>query len=693
MVNRRIGRHTQLPMNIIEPESDWVLPDMGNMPDLSKASIIGVDSETVDLGLAAKKGPGWATGQGHVLGWSFWTPEHGKYYLPVRHENGENLDYKNVKRFMQDLMKLDVPKTFHNAVYDLGWMDYEGIDCIYYREDIYDSMYAAALVDENQKSYSLDNVSKRWGINPKDKTLLDEAARAWGIHPKDIMNHLRRIPPKYVGPYAEQDAQATGECTQYADPLLRADKVWDLYQMECSLITLYVDMRRKGVRVDLDRADQLRTLFDSKRAEYMAEINARYGHCESPWVESQVGKLLNAEGIETFKTPTGHHQIQAVWLEKLDHPLGKLILGARRYYTAGETFVDSMVIGNAVNGRLHAEYHPLRSDDGGTVSGRFSCSNPNMQQVPIRDPELGPLVRSMYLPEEDCLWGSHDYSQQEPRLTVHYAELLGLQGGREAGDYYREDENADYHKIIAAMAGIERSPAKTLNLGLAYGMGGVKLCEGLGLPTRFQTWTDKKTGEQREKEVPGEEGEALFERYHERVPYVRGLTKTCGSRASKRGYIKTILGRRCRFDKWEPSDFRKGCFPEEEALARELAAEKGSPWFGAVLRRAFTHKALNRLIQGSAADQMKKAMSLMWKEGINIMVQVHDEVGVSLVDEKMALRINEIMIHAVELEVPTKVDCEIGINWGDALHKLDKKDIPWSSGGKANRTGATHAPG
>ena len=325
---------------------------------------------------------------------------------------------------------------------------------------------------------------------------------------------------------------------------------------------------------------------------------------------------------------------QAPWLEAHDHDLPKMIVQARKINKARTTFVEKMILGHQSNGRIHAEAHPLRNDSGGTVSGRFSYSNPNLQQVPARDPELGKLIRSLFIPEQDAIWGAFDYSQQEPRLTVHYANKMNLRGAADAVKAYSED-GADFHQIVADMANIPRKQAKNINLGLTYGMGHAKLIKELG--------------------VEEDEARTLLDQYHQRVPFIRALQDQCARVALERGHIKTRGGRKCRFDRWEPVHGDGLPLPEEEA--RDTYGN---------IRRSYTYKALNRLIQGSAADMTKIAMLDLWKEGYIPHLQIHDELDYSVESEKEGEFIMEKMSECVDLSVPLVVDAEYGETWGDS---------------------------
>jgi len=341
------------------------------------------------------------------------------------------------------------------------------------------------------------------------------------------------------------------------------------------------------------------------------------------------------------RTPkTGDPSFTQNWLVNCDNPIAQLIREAREINKFHSTFIDS-IQRYVHKGRIHSEINQLRSDQGGTVSGRLSYSNPNLQQIPARNKEFGDKIRSLFLPEEGKQWGSFDYSQQEPRLVAHYAASINdtfqSKGAAEFIEAYN-NEAADFHQIVADMADITRTQAKTINLGLFYGMGKNKLARELGI--------DK------------DRAEDLLRRYGDRVPFVRGLATEVSSSASKYGFIRTIRGRKCRFDMWEPATF---------GMNKAMQYEEAKAIYGNNIRRAFTYKALNRLIQGSAADQTKQAMIDCYKAGYKPLLQIHDELCFSIEKEDDIKGVKEIMENAIEdLRVPSKVDIALGRSWGEA---------------------------
>ena len=468
----------------------------------------------------------------------------------------------------------------------------------------------------------------------KDETLLTEAAKSYGVDPKAEMY---KLPAKFVGEYAEQDAVLTLKLWDKLKKLLETQKLEPIYELESSLIPLLVEMRWRGVRVDVSKAEETVAKLKQQEKDCIKQIKYKYGVDVDVWASASVAKAFDKAGLTYPRTQkTNAPSFTGKWLEGLDHGLPKLVVEARKLQKIRSAFIENMILEHSHNGRIHGQMHPLRGDSGGTVSGRFSYSTPNLQQVPARDPILGPLVRGLFLPEEDHVWGAYDYSQQEPRLTVHYASKMNLPGSDEAVSAYRHDD-ADFHQIVADMAGIARKDAKVINLSLSYGMGKNKLIQALGI-----------------NEL---EAEALFNNYHSKVPFIKELTLSCSRRAENVGEITTLLGRKCRFDMYEARNEKTQPLPMDKAIEE----------YGQNIRRAFTYRAFNRLIQGSAADMTKQAMLDLWKEGIVPHIQVHDELDISVKNKEESRKIVEIMETCVDLNVPSKVDAEIGDTWGTAM--------------------------
>ncbi len=616
-------------LNFIYNDSDWVCP--AEYPDLSKATEIAIDLETKDPNIKTK-GSGWATFDGHIVGFAVAAFDQ-QWYFPIAHDAGGNMDSAITTAWMQDVLKLPATKIFHNASYDVGWLLVNGFEI---RGKIIDTMIAAAVVNENRFSFSLNACAKDYLGELKNETFLNEKAKEWGIDPKADM---WRLPAGYVGFYAEQDAALTLKLWHRLKQEILKQDLHDVWEMEMELLPILIDMRRRGIRVDIDKAEKIKKEFKQKETIVLKKIKEQTSINVDIWAARSVAQVFDRMGIDYPRTTkTEEPSFTQNWLINCDNPIAQLIREAREINKFHSTFIDS-VLRYTHKGKIHSEINQLRSDQGGTVSGRLSYSNPNLQQIPARNKEFGDKIRSLFLPEEGKQWGSFDYSQQEPRLVAHYAASVSKQfaGADEFIKAY-ENESADFHQIVADMAGISRTQAKTINLGLFYGMGKAKLAKELG--------------------INKDSAERLLHTYNERVPFVKKLAVEVTSSASKYGFIRTIKGRKCRFEMWEPSTF---------GMNKAMQYEEAKAIYGNNIRRAFTYKALNRLIQGSAADQTKQAMIDCHKAGFKPLLQIHDELCFSINQEKDIELIKDKMENAIDtLRVPSKVDIALGKSWGDA---------------------------
>ena len=611
---------------LFKPQTEWLPPE--EFPDLSKYDEIAIDLETKDPNLNIRMGSGAVVGVGKVVGISVAVKNWSGYY-PIAHEGGGNMNRTMVLKWFRTVLNYPSKKIFHNAMYDVCWIRSMGLDI---NGTIVDTMIASALVDENQLRYDLNHCSKRYTGKGKDESALYEAAKSWGVDPKAEMY---KLPAIYVGAYAEKDAEITLELWQELKKEIDHQDISSIMAMETELFPCLVDMRFLGVRVDQEQAAIEKKLMVADEKKCLQEVKEETGVDVQIWAARSIARVFDHLKLEYDRTEkTQAPSFTKNFLQNHPHPLVKRIARAREINKAHTTFIDT-ILKHTYKGRIHAEINQLRGDNGGTVTGRFSYSNPNLQQIPARNKELGPRIRSLFLPEKNCSWGCFDYSQQEPRLVVHYAALQNLYGVDEVLNAYREGD-ADFHDIVADMAEIPRYQAKTINLGLFYGMGKNKLQAELG--------------------VSKDKAEDLFRQYHGKVPFVKQLMDNVMCRAQDSGRIRTLLGRLCRFHLWEPNQFGI-----HKALPHDAALTEHGPG----IKRAYTYKALNKLIQGSAADMTKKAMIELHKEGIVPHIQVHDELDISIKNKQQAGQIIAIMEQAVSLEVPNKVDYECGDNWGE----------------------------
>ncbi len=609
---------------LFKPQTEWLPPE--NFPDLSKYDEIAIDLETKDPDLI-KMGSGNVIGKGDVTGIAVAVPGWSGYY-PIAHEGGGNMDRTKVLTWFQGVLDTPADKIFHNAMYDVCWIQALGLSV---SGKIIDTMIASALVDENQMRYDLNNCSKRYTGKTKNESDLYQAAKDWGV---DAKAEMYKLPAIYVGAYAEKDAELTLELWQELKKEILHQDIQSIFDLETELFPCLVSMRFRGVRVDVQKAHTMKQELAQQEATLIQKVKKETGIDTQIWAARSIAQVFDKLKLNYDRTEkTSAPSFTKNFLQNHPHPLVKLIAQAREINKAHTTFIDT-ILKHSHKGRIHAEINQLRSDNGGTVTGRFSYSNPNLQQIPARNKDLGPRIRSLFIPEEGHTWGCFDYSQQEPRLVVHYAALQNLYGVGEVLDAYN-DGDADFHDIVADMAEIPRSQAKTINLGLFYGMGKNKLQAELG--------------------VSKDKADGLFRQYHNRVPFVKQLMDNVMQRAQNSGRVRTLLGRLCRFHLWEPNQFGI-----HKALPHDAALMEHGPG----IKRAYTYKALNKLIQGSAADMTKKAMLELYKEGIIPHIQVHDELDISVKNPDHAQKIKSIMEEAVELEVPNKVDYESGPNWG-----------------------------
>lgn len=627
-----------LQVAMFAPKSEWVPPS--ELPDITSASKIAIDLETCDPHLK-EFGPGWPRNDGFVVGYAI-AVDGWSGYLPVRHQGGGNLDERIVNKWLKRVFECPADKIMHNAQYDMGWIKASGFTL---NGRVIDTMVIASLLDENRYSYSLNAVAYDYLNKTKSEKDLIEAARSFGIDPKAEM---WKMPAMYVGPYAEADATLTLELWQHFAAKIETEGLQQITALELDLLPCLVDMTWRGVRVDTERVERTRDALLKREKAVLAELRRKIGWDVEIWAAQSLAKAFDELGIAFPKTEKGAPSFTKNFLADNQNSVAKLIVEARNLNKTSGTFINTIMRHCGKDGRIHAQINQIRSDDGGTVSGRVSYSSPNLQQVPARDPEMGPMIRSLFLPEEGQQWAAIDFSQQEPRILVHYAHVYGksrgseLLGASEFVNKYRNDPATDFHNMVSDITGLPRKLAKSCGLAILYGMGIDKLSDQL--------------------DVSSEQAKAIMNQFNEKVPFVKGLSKGVNARlneTSSQGRLRSLLGRQLRFDLWEPDTFGMN-----KALPYKEAIDTYGPTTR--LRRAYTYKALNRLIQASAADMTKQAMVNIYKTGRVPLIQIHDEIAMSVQDADEARTVAQIMETAVPLEVPSKCDVEIGPSWGEA---------------------------
>lgn len=652
-IKNKPGASYTLPLFV--PESQWRAPRLSELPIWPEKGRIAIDCETKDPDLK-KMGPGVRRGA-KIVGYSFAVEDGPKHYVPLRHEGGDNIDDPT-----QGLCYLrDNVRSFRGTIvganlgYDLDFMMEEGCDFSNV-EWFRDVLVADPLINENQYGFSLDAVGKRRVGKGKNEELLQQAASDYGFDPKAEM---WRLPARYVGAYAEDDTLLPLQVLRAQERIIEdqsLERVWDL---ESKVLPVIVKMRRRGVAIDFEHLGRVEKWCYRREMEALAQIKHETGYdigMDNCWSADAIAPAFRKIGVPVPQTANGKHaSIDKVFLTSQPGPVFKAVAALRRINKIRSTFVKS-VRTYATKGRIHCTFNQVKKqkDDGsggsegdeteGAGFGRLSCVDPNLQQQPARDPEIGPMWRAVYIPDTGKIWCSNDYSQQEPRWAVHYAEITrrkpwelpGLPGAKLAGDKFREDPGTDFHQMMADLVGngYPRKYAKEIYLGLSYGMGGAKLCRKLGMPTK---WID--TRRRGHIEVAGPEGQALIDKFDDEVPFVKLMAKKCEERANEKGIIITAGGRHCHFE------------PRPDG---EVGYE-------------YAHKAFNRLIQGGSADQTKQALVDLDDAGYYLQLQVHDEINSSVENKAEAEAQAEIMRNAIPMTVPSKVDTELGSSWGASM--------------------------
>lgn len=627
----------QIPL--FTPTSDWKPTPVSEMPSWEGAKRVCIDTETFDPNLRSL-GPG-VRRDGKIIGISFAIEDGPQHYLPVRHPE-DNLNPDQVFAYLADQAKsFKGDLVGMNLSYDLDYLAEEGVEFkqVKFFRDV---GIADALIDELQDSYSLESIAARHGMKGKDLAEVTEAARVYvdsGRKPKDPRLSMHLIPGRFVAAYAIGDVKLPLLISRRQEKIIDDQDLWNIYNLESRVIPVLLKMRRRGIKIDQNKLDEVEMWALREEKEALRAVK-EFTNVEIPvggvWKANLVVKALSAIGISTSMTSKGQPNIDKDFLEGVDHEVAKSLSWARKVNKLRTTFVAS-VRQHMTNGRIHCVFNQLARDDdaGGGVRGvrygRLSCEHPNMQQQPSRD-EFASMWRSIYVPNDGGKWGTLDYSQQEPRMLTHYAVLAKCCMAEKAANRYREDPNTDNHQMMADLTGLPRKYAKSIYLGLCYGMGGAKLSREVDLPTK--RIFSQKAG--RWIEVAGDEAQEVLDKFNEHAPFVKELAQMTERAARERGWIRTVCGRKCRFPKDAVGNF---------------------DW---------CHKALSRLIQGSTADQTKLAMVEVDAAGYELQLQVHDELDLTVKDKKQAKKIASIMMECLPLQVPSKVDVEIGPSWGEA---------------------------
>lgn len=678
------------------PESDWVAPNLSDLPDWSRAKLASLDTEFQDdflrqLGIGARRGA-------KLVGYSFRLEGDRAYYIPLRHPGPGNVDCDQGLNYARDsLRNFKGTLVGANMNVDLDVLFYENIKPNYSQVICKDIQVRDPLIHEHHFKYSLEAVSDRWGFPGKDEAKLKEAAQSYGYDIKSAgwKACIAKLPAKFVGPYGENDAGILLPIYHAQQKVIDEQSLNEVDDLEANLLPLLLKMRQRGVRIDFDHLDRVEAWALEEETKCNAEIkrltgvDIGVGNCMAV---GRVFPALQARGITPPMTDSGNNwSIKSPWLATIDDPVAKLIHQMRQMNKLRTTFVAS-IRRYQTNGRIHTTFRQIvgaseKNEQSGAAYGRLSSAHPNLQQQPSRA-KFASFWRSIYLPEENAQWVSCDYSGIEPRWYCSISEKLKLPGSKEFGDLYRANPRMSRHQAVADLTQLDIKSAKTVGLGLDYRMGSLKLANSLKLPTRWLIQVGDGRDRQkhyfntrkealdfrhasmdstiRMSEVAGEEAQAILDTFHKGMPFIRELAVKAEQKAKATGILKLLGGRHLHF----PMD-KNGQYQH-------------------------TYKACSKVVQGTAAYQMKLALLALDRDcpEFQLALQIHDEVCGSVWDPMVAKKVSEIMINVVKSSIPFVCDVDLGPNWGEAKTLCLVDDcLEYTEGSKENKHACMkHAP-
>jgi DNA polymerase-1 len=620
------------------------------LPDLSRFEKVALDCETTGLGFRDRPvGLSWATPDGQS-GYAAWGHQvggsDGLFDAPL---DANNCSLAEVKEWSARELRPDLTVIAHNAPFDLRQLAYVGIRP---RSRIEDTLVCAPLLNELEPSFSLDALAVKYlGRTKSDDELNRWCAQRFGGQAtrKAQAGNYWRAPGAVVAPYARGDAELTLALYDTLRPKITAEGLEQVYALETAIIPIVVQMHLTGTRVDVTRAHELDAEL-TERIDRLRETWDLLTGGADPAKTKDVAAAMRRAGIAVGRTaptarfPEGQDSVTSEDLVHVKHPVAQTLVELRKLSKFRDVFVRTYVLSNAdESGVVHPEFHALRSDDFGSVAGRFSSGSSdgslNLQNIPKRDKEWGHHIRGLFVPyHAGWRWLKADYSQLQFRLLAHYAALIGYPA---LADTYRDapewalnaDGEVDFHTFTAHLTSTPRDQAKNINFGLVFGMGKKKLARSLG--------------------VSEAEGERILDQYHSALPAVRATYDRLAERVNQKGQIRTLGGRLRRF------------LSAADAKAKGWTVRDSENYVG-------SHKGLNALLQGGEGDMMKTAMVALTpvcrEFDVPLHLTVHDELDFSVpadVGPRFAARVREVM-EDHHLRVPIVADVTCGADWGHA---------------------------
>lgn len=636
------GDASWLQVPLQAPPITWQATPVDALPSWADARRVCVDVECRDDNLS-ELGPGVRRG-GYVCGIAFAIEDGPAHYVPIRHQGGGNVDEgAAIRYFREQAAAFTGEVVFNSAPYDLDYLWQLGI---YFARARFhrDVQVAEPLLDELQKVYGLDAIAARRGLPGKDETELREHARAWGVHPK---HGLWRLHAGAVGRYAEQDVRLPLQVLRRQEREIDDQDLRGVYDLESKVTLALVRMTRRGLRVDLDELARVEAWAKQRLADCIDQIHHLTG--------VRIGSLSNAAELypalkkRGIAVPTPIHggtgkatpSITKLWLQQQDDDVARTIIVGREFVKLLGTYVNGWRK-HLVGDRIHASFKQLYAasddddNDGDGVRGaRIAAKHPNVHASMKRSKEIKKRWRKVIVADRGMKLYRADISKQEPRLTIHYAELCRLPGARAAGDAFRANPKLDPYTQMLRLIGWaddRYDDIKPIYLGKCYGMGGGKLAKSLNLPTVV-----KHSPQYGDYDGAGPEAQALIDQFDRGVPYVKALARLCAKQAVAKKYLTVLGGRRirCRLD-------ADGNVEDE-------------------------HKQLNELVQNSAAHQTKTALVALDEANYPLQLTVHDEFDYSGDDDRKGWEMGEIVKSVLVLSVPSVVDMEVGDSYGSMV--------------------------
>lgn len=521
-----------------------------------------------------------------------------------------------------------ITKICHNGIYDLDWIQ-NGYK-IPFRGRCEDTMTRAFLLNAYAEHYDLDSCALRESLTGKNAAYtIDQWWKDHGGKGKAI-EHMDEIPTSVVDTYLDGDLQTTWDLFNAQAPKLTEERLDVANDREVRLYPLIMEMKKNGILIDWDAREKLSDDISREYERGMQEIQDEFPFFDSCGSSKQLARIWESLGIPLQYTEKDNPTFNALAMESYEHPMADTILHLRSLNTILSKFVDSAIPDYSILGRIHSTFFPALRDEGGTITGRFSSRDPNLQNIPAREDKFGDEIRALFIPDPDCWLAAFDYKQIEYVLFTHYSSGFGSDEARQ-----KIIAGMDYHQMVMDMMGWEgkdgRHLAKNLNFGSIYGLGYKSFAKKFRKNIYKAAQAAGMSCEQFAR--------ARMREYFMKVPFIKPTCKDIENTAEKRGFVRSIGGRKQRMS------------PDGKA-----------------------YKMVNYLIQGSASDVLKEGLVKGWEAGVfnelKIQLTVHDENVFSIPKTRQsvvaAVEFERCMSSAFKekLSVPIRVDTEIGPNWG-----------------------------